>query len=245
MYRWHPKLAEVDPDNPSAWATCSRCGFVTNLYKMVWQWDYRGTPAPINTRVLTCGRPQCLDVPQPQNSPLILGPDPEPIFNARPASYFLDEASWLITEDGEVITTEDGEGLGTAIPNPSNNAATAYLNALIVSSGGSVATAYLDVFNGNPEGGGGTSVLEDITGSATRTNIAADLTTTLGIAQNTDTIIVALESGATVNTNYLGIYSAATAGTLLMSGPCWVNGQVVTIGNPVVFSPLALNINLN
>ena len=74
---------------------------------------------------------------------------------------------------------------------------------------------------------------------------AADLTTTLGIAQNTATLIIAAESGATVNTNYIGIYDAATGGTLLISGFCNVSGQTVTVGNPVVFSPLALNINLN
>ena len=120
-YRWHPKLAEVDPDNPSAWSTCDRCGFVTNLSKMVWQWDFRGTPMPINTRVLTCGRPQCLDIPQIQNSPIILGPDPEPIFNARPEPYTLDETSWLSTQDGDVITAEDGEQIITPIPNPASD----------------------------------------------------------------------------------------------------------------------------
>lgn len=243
-YRWRGRYFEVDSDDPRAEGICDRCGFRFNLYKMVWQWDFRGTPSPINTRVLTCGRETCLDVPQPQNSPIILSPDPEPIFNARPENYTLDESSWLSTEDGEAILTQDGDYITTNIPNPSDNAATAHLNTLIRQSAGSVATAYLDIFNGNPLGTG-VSVLDDITGSATRTNIAADLTTVAGIAQNTDTIIVALESAATVNVSYIGIYNAATAGTLLMSGPCWVNGQTVTVGNPVVFDALAITINLN
>ena len=37
-------LAEVDPDNPNMWSRCDRCGFVTNHSKMVWQYDFRGTP---------------------------------------------------------------------------------------------------------------------------------------------------------------------------------------------------------
>lgn len=221
-----------------------RCGFVTNLNKMVWQYDFRGTPGVINTRILTCGRPTCVDVANPQISPIILSPDPEPIFNARPEPYQLDEASWLLTQDGEIITTEDDIYLGTAIPNPENDAATAHLQANIAASGGSVAVAYLDIFDGNPLGGG-TSVLADITGSSTRTNIAADLTTTSGIAQNTDTLVVTLESESTVNTNYVAIYDAATGGNILMSGFLSVNGPSVTVGNPVVFSSMALNINLN
>ncbi len=244
MYNWKPKLAEVDPDNPNAWSTCQRCGFITNISKMVWQWDFRGTPNPINTRILTCGRSTCLDVPQPQNAPIILSPDPEPVFNARPYPYALEESSWLLTQDGSVITTEDGTYIGTAIPNPQSDAATAHLLSSISASGGSVATVYLDIFNGNPSAGG-VSVLSAITGSSVRTDLASDLTTVSGIAKNTDTIVVALESGATVNTNWIGIYSASISGALLMSGECSVVAQSVTEGNPVVFDALGLQIDLN
>lgn len=195
-----------------------------------------------NQRRLVCD--PCYDQPNPQDMPYILPPDPMPVFNARPENYTLDEASWLLTQDGEVITTQDGTYIGTAIPNPENTAATARLQTNIRSPGGSVAAAYLDIFNGNPLGGG-VSVLADITGSATRTDLAADLTTTSGIAQNTDTIIVTLESQATVNTSYIGFYNAASGGTLLMSGACSVESQSVTLGNPVVFSALGININLN
>ncbi len=244
MLNYKPKLAEVDPDNPNMWARCDRCGFITNANKMVWQWDYRGTPSPINTRILTCGRPTCLDVPQVQNSPIILSPDPEPVFNARPYPYEISEASFLLTEDGSVITTEDGTYLETGIPDPSENAATAHLQCSILAHLGSVAVCYLDIFNGNPSHGG-VSVLSSITGSSVRTDIASSLTTQGGIAQNLATITVASESDATVNTNYVGIYSASISGALLMSGACSVRGQTVTEGNPVVFDALALTINLN
>mgnify|MGYP001607407573 CR=1 FL=1 len=242
-YRWHPKLAEVDPDNPSAWGTCDRCGFITNLNRMVWQWDYRGTPSPINTRILTCGRQTCLDVPNPQMAPMILPPDPLPVFNARPEPYTLDETSWLSTEDGDVISAEDGDDLATPIPNPDDDAAASILVCSIVESGGSVATAYLDLFNGDPSDGA-SSVLALITGSATRTNIAASLTTTAGIAQNTDTITIDAASSSTTNLSWVGIYDAATDGNLLMSGTVSAS-PTITEGNPVQFNPLGLSIDLN
>ncbi len=119
MLRWHPRFTETDPSNPSTWATCSRCGFQFCLNRMVWQYDYRGTPSPINTQILVCGRPSCLDIPNPQLSPVVLSPDPPPIYNARPELYALDETNWLTTEGGEIIDTEDDNLLISTIPNPS------------------------------------------------------------------------------------------------------------------------------
>lgn len=241
-YRWHPKGAEVDPDNPRAWGTCDRCGFVQNLDKLQWQYAYRGLSMPQNTRLLVCSD-RCLDPLNPQDTPIILPPDPLPVFNARPEPYLLDEASWLLTQDGEIITTQDGEYFGTAIPNPSDTANTTRLTSSIVAPGGSVATAYLDLFNGNPASGG-VSVLAAITGSATRTNIAASLSTVSGVAVNPDFIVITAASASQTNINYVGIYSAASGGTLLMSGTLSASPTIAD-GNPVQFDPLGLNINLN
>ncbi len=242
MYNFKPKLAEVDADAPNMWARCDRCGFITNIDKMVWQYDFRGTPQPINTRILTCGRPSCLDVAQVQNSPIILSPDPEPVFNARPFPYEVTESSWLITQDGDVITTQDGSTIGTAFPNPTGNAATAHLEALVQAPGADVSVLYLDIFDGDPAGSG-VSVLEEITGSTTRTNIASQLTTVGDLVENADYIVVTTEAEETVNTNHIAFYDAATGGNLLMSGPLNVNGPLVTIRNPVVFDPIALRID--
>lgn len=241
-YRWHPKNAEVDPDNPKAWGSCDRCGMIWQLDQLTWQYAYQGSSFPINTNFLVC--PKHLDPLNPQDMPYVLPPDPPPVYNARPEPYLLDEASYLTTQDGSILTTQDGTYLGTAIPNPEAVAATAHLESSIVASGGSVATAYLDIFNGNPLTTGA-SVLALITGSTTRTNIASQLTTTRGVATNTDTIVVALEAASTTNVSYCAIYNSASAGTLLMSGPLNVNGPNVTVGNPVVFSALGLSINLN
>jgi hypothetical protein len=122
-YRWHPRNAEVDPESPRAWATCDRCGFLANHHKLQWQFSYQGSTQPQNTRFLVCGR--CLDPLNPQDTPNILPPDPLPIYNARPEPYTLDEASWLATQDGDPLMTQDGEYLTPQIPGPDSTSSTA------------------------------------------------------------------------------------------------------------------------
>ena len=240
-YRWHPKNAEVDADSPRAWGTCDRCGMINNLHKMQFQYAYQGTTVPQNTNFIVCDR--CLDPLNPQDTPYILPPDPPPIYNARPENYALDESSDLGTEDGLSITTEDGVPITTAIPNPSFTANTSKLTSFVLAPSGSVATAYLDLFDGDPTSGAA-SVLAAITGSATRTNIAADLTTVNGIAVNPDYIVITAASENQTNISYIGIYDAATSGTLLMSGAVSASPTIAQ-DNPVQFNPLNLRINLN
>lgn len=240
-YRWRGKYFEVDPENPRAEGVCDRCGFRWNLDKLQWQYAYQGSTMPQNTRMLVC--PNHVDELNPQDTPVILPPDPVPVFNARPEPYLLDEASWLLTQDGEIITTQDGEYFGTAIPNPSNTANTTRLASSIIAAGESVATAYLDLFDGDPTSGG-VSVLAAITGSATRTNIAASLSTVSGIAVNPDFIVITSASASQTNISYVGIFNAASGGALLMSGPVSASPTIAD-GNPVQFNPLGLNINLN
>ena len=117
-YRWHPKNAEVDADAPRAWGSCDKCGMIWQLDKLQWQYSYQGAFQPMNTRYLVC--PKHIDPLNPQDQAYILPPDPEPIFNARPEPYVLDETSWLSTQDGDVITAEDGEQFITPIPNPNS-----------------------------------------------------------------------------------------------------------------------------
>lgn len=114
---WRPHgHAHVDPDSPSAWGRCDRCGFIWNLKDLTWQYQFAGT-GMVNLRLLVCEA--CLDVPQPQLQALILPPDPEPVFNARPEPYLLDEVDLLSTEDQEPITTQDETEI---VPNdPSQN----------------------------------------------------------------------------------------------------------------------------
>jgi len=103
-YRPHGR-AQVSSSWPRAWATCDRCGCNTNLYRLNWQFDYRG-PQIQNLRILVCER--CEDKVQPQLKPVILPPDPVPVLNARPEPYTTDETDYRVTQDDEFrITQED------------------------------------------------------------------------------------------------------------------------------------------
>lgn len=242
-YRWHPKNAVVDPENPSAWGACDRCGMIYNLSSLQWQFAYQGSSQPQNTRMLVCEKH--LDPLNPQSTPYILPPDPLPVYNARMgASDAYGEASYLVTEDESILTTQDGEALLTAVPDPSVAANTTNLLCEIAASGGSVATVYLDLFDGDPSNGG-VSVLSVITGSSTRTDISSSLTTTAGIATNTSPIVVSSASESQTNVNWCGLYSASISGALLMSGRVSVTPFTIAEGNPVRFDSLGLSINLN
>ena len=116
--RQHPRRAETDPSSPRAWATCDRCGFITNHYKLSWQFDWAGTQL-INKRILVC-EGGCLDEPQRQLGTIILPPDPMPIMNARPEQYAIDEepVSVRYTADGSariIAGVPQGTGAATVI----------------------------------------------------------------------------------------------------------------------------------
>lgn len=68
------------------------------------QWDYRGNSLA-NLRLLVCET--CLDVPQPQLKPRVIGPDPLPIINARPEQFFIDETDFRTTQ-GNTIDPNTG-----------------------------------------------------------------------------------------------------------------------------------------
>lgn len=146
-YRWHPRNAEVDPDNPRAWGTCDRCGWVHNLHNLQWQFSYLGTSMPQNTRFLVCSR--CLDPLNEQDKPYILPPDPLPVYNARPESYLLDETSWLSTQDGDVITAQNGSQLISPIPNPNSTESTADQAAVNIETEGGLVIV-TEAGDGNP-----------------------------------------------------------------------------------------------
>jgi hypothetical protein len=86
-YRYHGR-AGVDTDNPRAWATCDRCGFLYNLYMLNWQWQWQGVNM-INLRWLVCET--CLDKPSQFLRSITLPPDPEPLLNVRPDPNEIDE----------------------------------------------------------------------------------------------------------------------------------------------------------
>jgi hypothetical protein len=102
--RPHGRRALVDPENPRAFGVCDRCGQWVNHVDLQWQWDWRGNGLA-NLRLLVCEI--CLDVPQPQLKPRVIGPDPLPIINARPETFFIDETDERTTQ-GNTIDPDTG-----------------------------------------------------------------------------------------------------------------------------------------
>lgn len=131
---------------------------------------------------------RCLDDLQPQLRTIILPPDPQPIINARVEQFSLDEAG-----------------------------PTQYLNTEMDGGVQPGSYFYLDIYNGDPDLGGA-SVLEDLTGSATRTNVASVMSVNRGYAANTSVITLTESAENTVNAYWVVMFSAASGGTRLMDG---------------------------
>jgi hypothetical protein len=80
---------DIDPRNPEARGICDRCGRQFTLSTLRWQFQY--TPGGLkNLKILVCKT--CRDDPSLFLKALFLPPDPEPVFNARPEFYAIDEA---------------------------------------------------------------------------------------------------------------------------------------------------------
>lgn len=104
--RPHPRRARVNRDNPRAWATDMRSGFVGNLVNAQWQHDWRGQRLT-NLKLLVYG--DQLDKPQRQLGTIVLQPDLLPIQNARPGNSIAAEQVIAVTEDydavvGDIVT---------------------------------------------------------------------------------------------------------------------------------------------
>ena len=96
-HRPHPKGARTNPRSPQGWSTCQRCGFVLNLVKLQNQHDWRGLQLmPLNIQVC----PRCLDDPQRQLGSIVLPPDPEPLTQALPEPYAIDEIWPRLLQNG-------------------------------------------------------------------------------------------------------------------------------------------------
>ena len=176
-------------------------------------WQYEFNAVQLyNKRILVCD--PCLDIPQQQFLNPVLPPDPIPVKNPRPASYALESES----------PTESLQAQFTfAFP----------YSALTV--------LYLDLYDGDPSDGGA-SVLEDITGSATRTDFFGSFgSPSLGRSSNDEAITFTAVSDDSVNVAYVAAFDAATSGNLIGSArllpPSTVvlyNGAAFPIGNLII-----------
>jgi len=113
-YRFRGKYFEMDGESPRAEIVCGRCGFRYNVGQLMEQYDYQGSSQLQGTNIFVCTR--CYDEPQPQTSPYVLRPDPDPAYNARPEPYVVDETNWLTTEGGDIIDTQEDEHIISSPP---------------------------------------------------------------------------------------------------------------------------------
>lgn len=93
-WRFHGR-ARVDPQNPRAFGVCDRCGMYWNLEKLNFQFDWRGNRLQ-NLEIRVCQR--CMDVPQEQYRPIIVPPDPMPVYMPRPDTYASQQMPYLLTD---------------------------------------------------------------------------------------------------------------------------------------------------
>jgi hypothetical protein len=107
-YRPHPRGARTNPRSPRGWATCQRCSFIWNLEKLIEQTQWRGLQLmSINLQVC----PLCLDDPQRQLGTIILSPDPVSIMNARIEPYAVEEQTYLLAQNGQLLYAQNGSAL--------------------------------------------------------------------------------------------------------------------------------------
>lgn len=96
--RPHPRMARTNPRSPRGWSTCQRCGFIANCEDLQFQMQWRGTQLmSINLQVCDT----CLDIPQRQLGSIILPADPEPLPNALPEPYTIDEIWPRLKQGGQ------------------------------------------------------------------------------------------------------------------------------------------------
>lgn len=136
-YRPHPKHARTDPNNPLAWATDDRSGFLFNHEDLVPEFEWGGTNL-IDKHVLV--GPPYVDIPQEQLRAIVLPPDPDPIINARPEQYIIDEGLMpMVTEagypgdPGQVLRDGEGNYIGVEPATPQDIGDTAGLQAASLS----------------------------------------------------------------------------------------------------------------
>lgn len=112
-----------------------------------------------------------------------------------------------------------------------------YTNALIDYLRGAgappaISAFYLDLYDGDPLTTGA-SVLSTITGSATRTNQASNMSAAAdGVSSNVAEINIATTAAGTASIVYMAFFTEATGGNLICANPLTVP-QTVTAGNGV------------
>src|SRR5258705_12639151 len=100
--------ARISVTQPRAKGTCDRCGFMYSLSDLKYQYQWAGTGL-VNLQLRVCKR--CMDIPQIQVKRFVLPPDPLPVDNPRIEYYGIEVTSFLQSEEGPSLLTEDGSAL--------------------------------------------------------------------------------------------------------------------------------------
>lgn len=214
--------AFVDPARPAAFGSCDVCGIQWNLNRLQWQFQFNGTGL-YNRRILAC--PRCLDKPSPFLLTPILPPDPRPVLNARPEPYAIDEAGAQYLQaliNGNDLSTID---LGWGDLSLAWDAETFVWDGVV----DELSVFYIDLYNYDPDVGG-VSILQTITGSATRTNYLSSMGApdpATGDVANTVPIVITSSAVSSAFCSYICIFDAATNGTLLMKAPLAISQTIV------------------
>ena len=100
-YRPHGKHVRIDSQSPNGLGICDYTGFVFNKKDLIKQMEWRGNA--IVWTGLYVGRPYA-DVPNEQNRPPILPPDPIPFLNARVQQMELQHANTISVPVNNIFT---------------------------------------------------------------------------------------------------------------------------------------------
>ena len=100
--------ARISATNPQARGVCDRCGFMYNLVDLHYQYQWAGVKLQ-NLMLKVCRA--CMDIPQIQLRAITLPPDPRPVNQPRTEYYSAEVPSFMQSESGPSLLTEDGQAI--------------------------------------------------------------------------------------------------------------------------------------
>lgn len=109
-----------------------------------------------------------------------------------------------------------------------------------------ISDVFVDIFNGDPQGAG-SSVLNTVTGSATRPSVKSALgaasAASPSVSTNSSLFSLSASASADATITHLALYDAATSGNLIASHTLTSGSQTVLTGNPVTIPASGLKIS--
>jgi hypothetical protein len=110
--------ARISATRPEAKGICDRCGAMYSLADLGYQYQWAGV-SMTNLQLRVCSG--CMDTPQIQLKSFVIPPDPVPVLDPRVEFYGIEVTSFLQSEEGPSLLTEDGQALLWEIEVTPNN----------------------------------------------------------------------------------------------------------------------------